>query len=766
MVKANVSYPDFSAGELSPKMYGRFDLAAFFNGGRRVENFIPQVGGMASFRQGTVYAAKTKGNAKAFLYRYAFSDSLAYILEFTNTALRFYNANGQVREASQAISGVTKANPAVVTYVGADNYANGDSVFISGVLGMTQLNGNEYTVANVNTGANTFELSGVNSTAFTTYASVGIVEVITEVVTPYAAADLFSLKFAQNGADLYIAHPTYVPQKLTFTSSTSWAIANHTPTALTVTAGNRPVSVGTYEQRLIYAGTNNDPNKIQFSKSGDFGNFTTGTAVTDGISYTIAGGSNKTAWLAGTSSFLAIGGFEDVYQATGGQEEVITVESISIKPTNSFGVADIMPISKGTQIFYMQANNLILRSFEYDLQSNSYKPVDRNIIADHITSSGVTQITYMEGRPNIVWAVKTNGVLVGMTVEDSESISGWHRQTTDGVIVSAQAIPRATQFDQLWQCVKRTIDGADAYYIEYYTDEINYPRREDNISGTTATDKIVDDALYENLMFESQKLYIHLDSSKSYYGDALGIAESATLTPAAVSGASINFTASAAIFSSDMIGRQLWRKSVDGTQTGRAEITAYTSTTVVACTIVEDFDATTAIPSGEWFITAGSFDGLEHLEGKTVSVVADGGQHSQQVVTSGAITLDSQASVVHVGLPYIGYLETMDLEFGSQTGTSQTKKKNVNAVGVRFLDTLFAKYGTTYYTLNQIEMRDSTMLMDRPPLMFTGDTKETYTNESSDRRDGGWSREKRVIISQDQPFPCNVQLIVPYMSVS
>jgi len=215
-----------------------------------------------------------------------------------------------------------------------------------------------------------------------------------------------------------------------------------------------------------------------------------------------------------------------------------------------------------------------------------------------------------------------------------------------------------------------------------------------------------------------------------------------------------------------MVGRELWRESVDGTQTGRAEITAYTSTTVVVCTIIEDFDATSAIPAGEWFLTAGTFTGLEHLEGKTVSVVADGGQHSQQVVSSGAIVLESQSSVVHVGLPYTGYLETMDLEGGGTTGTSQTKKKNVHAVGVRFLDTLYAKYGTTYYTMNTIEMRTSDMSMDRPPLMFTGDTKETYTNESADRRDGGWSREKRVIISQDQPFPCNVQLIVPYMTVS
>lgn len=771
MVTANVSYPDFSAGELSPKMYGRFDLAAFFNGGRRIENFKTQVGGMASYRTGAVYAAKTKGNNQAFLFRFIFSDALSYVLEFTNLALRFYNNNGQVRETAQAITNITQANPAVVTYSGADNYANGDSVFLTGIVGMVELNGTEAVVANVNVGANTFELTGVDSTSFTAYDSAGTVAVITELVTVFAEADLFSLKFAQDGVDLYIAHPTYEPQKLTFTDSTTWAIGTHAPTALTITAGNRPVSVGMYEQRLIYAGTNNDPNKIQFSKAGDFDDFTTGTGVLDGIAYTIAGGSNKTAWLAGTNQFLAIGGFEDVFQATGGQEEVITVDSVSIKPTNSFGVADIMPISKGTQIFYMQSNNLILRSFEYDLTLNSYTPVDRNTIADHITSSGVTQITYQEGRPNILWAVKNNGVLIGMTVEDTESISGWHRHTTEGTVISIATIPRATEFDQLWQCVKRNIDGVDVHYIEYYSDEVNYPRREDNITNVEPGDdpaviEEADQELYENLLFESQKEYIHVDSAISYFGDILGLDAGATLTPAATTGTAINFTASTAIFDATMIGRELWRKSVDGTQTGRAEITAFTSTTVVVCTVLEDFDATTAIPAGEWFLTAGTFAGLDHLEGEVVTVVADGGQHTEQTVTSGAITLDSQTSVVHVGLGYTGYLETLDLEGGGTTGTAQTKKKNVHAVGFRFLDTLYARYGTSYYKLNQIEMRTASMKMDRPPLMFTGDTKEHYTNESADRRDGGWSREKRVIVAQDQPFPCNVQLVVPYMTVS
>ena len=73
------------------------------------------------------------------------------------------------------ISSITKANPAVVTYTGADNWANGDVIFITGCKGMTELNGRSFTVANRNTGANTFELAGENSTSYGTYTSGGLI---------------------------------------------------------------------------------------------------------------------------------------------------------------------------------------------------------------------------------------------------------------------------------------------------------------------------------------------------------------------------------------------------------------------------------------------------------------------------------------------------------------------------------------------------------------------------------------------------------------
>lgn len=847
MVKVNVSYPNFSAGEISPKMYGRFDLAAFYSGARRVENFIPQTVGAAHYRTGMRYVSRTAGNNKAFLYLFEYSDTLSFMLEFTDQKVRFYRNGGQVREDSQAITNVTQANPAVVTYSGADNYSNGDSVYIEDVVGMTELNGYEFTVANVDTGANTFELSGVDSTAYGAYTSGGTVAVITEVTTPFVEDDLFDLKFAQNSVDLYITHPSYNPRILTFTSATSWALTLHSPvtraysaaqnitnitqanpavvtydgadnfnngdkvrikdvsgmiqvndliftvanvdtgantfelsgidssaygayisggtleivtetSASFLTSNLYPSCVVFYEDRLIYGGSNNLPQTMYFSKTADPDDFTVGTEVDDGIQYTVSGDGNNIKWLKGTNRFLAVGTFGDILQVTGGIDDVITPTSVSIRPSNSYGVADINPVGRGNQIFYVQRNKLILRSYEYNFESDGYIPVDRNTIADHITSSGVTQITFQEGRPNVVWCAKANGDLIGMTIEDTESVSGWHRHTTNGDIVSTISVPRSDNYNQLWLCVKR----GDEYFIEYLIDEPTHPRRNDYYTGIQATD----DTTYENLLYESQKDYVHLDSALTYDGTLTGSNASATLSPAALTGTGVTFTASAGVFSSTDIGRELWRKSVTGAETGRAVITGFTSSTVVTCTITEDFDSTDAIPAGEWYLTAGDIIGLEHLEGYTVSIVTDGGQHPQRTVTSGSVTLDAQASVVHVGLSYNGWLESNELEGGGTNGPAQTKKKSLVAIGIRFLDSLHAKYGVGYYNLNQIQMRNAQMQMDRPPLLFNGDVKEIYANNLNDKYDGGWQRSKRVIIHQDLPFPCNVQLLIPYISVS
>lgn len=86
-------------------------------------------------------------------------------------------ANATLTRENLGISNITQANPGAVTYTGNDDIANGDLVYLYGVGGMTQVNGNLYTVAGLSTGGagGSFQLSGINTTGFSAYTSGGTV---------------------------------------------------------------------------------------------------------------------------------------------------------------------------------------------------------------------------------------------------------------------------------------------------------------------------------------------------------------------------------------------------------------------------------------------------------------------------------------------------------------------------------------------------------------------------------------------------------------
>ncbi len=100
--------------------------------------------------------------------------SLVASREYDSSHGLTYTTDASIYDNYNVITNITQANPAVVTYSGADNFSNNDIISIQDVVGMTEVNGKRYTVANVNTGANTFELSGINSSAYTAYSSAGI----------------------------------------------------------------------------------------------------------------------------------------------------------------------------------------------------------------------------------------------------------------------------------------------------------------------------------------------------------------------------------------------------------------------------------------------------------------------------------------------------------------------------------------------------------------------------------------------------------------
>jgi hypothetical protein len=73
---------------------------------------------------------------------------------------------------NKTITGITQANPAQVTAVG-HGFTTGEVVFVTGIVGMTQLNNRNYKVTVVN--ADAITLDGVNSTALPAWVSGGTI---------------------------------------------------------------------------------------------------------------------------------------------------------------------------------------------------------------------------------------------------------------------------------------------------------------------------------------------------------------------------------------------------------------------------------------------------------------------------------------------------------------------------------------------------------------------------------------------------------------
>jgi hypothetical protein len=226
----------FSAGELSPSLYARTDVAKYQTALRKCRNFYVMRHGGATNRPGTQYVGEVKDSSKEVrLIPFVFNTTQTYCLEFGNLYMRVIKNGEYIKLTSQAITGITNANPCVVTYSGSDTYANGDTVYISGIVGPigTYLNGRQFKVANVNTGSNTFELdyndgTNVNSTSFGAYTSGGTLEEIYEIATPYLEADLAQLKYVQSADVVNIVHPSYAPRRLARTGDASWTLTTIT----------------------------------------------------------------------------------------------------------------------------------------------------------------------------------------------------------------------------------------------------------------------------------------------------------------------------------------------------------------------------------------------------------------------------------------------------------------------------------------------------------------------------------------------------------
>lgn len=749
----------FSGGEVSRDLYGRVDSELYFGSGKRMQNFIARQQGPMVYRGGSKHIHPTASNNVARIEKFKFNDEQVYILEFTDLKVRIYEdgATTLVTTAT-TITGATQANPVVVTDT-AHGYSDGDEIYIESVVGMTELNGRFFRVNNSN--PNDYELTdlfdnNVDGTGFTAYTSGGAPKLVLELTTPYTTAQLFQFQFDQQGNEMYIDHRSHAPQKLIRVSATAWTFGIYSRTADPFTgAGDFPGAITFYEGRAVHASTDNNPDTFWLSKSptsagvSQYDNFTTGSSADDAIISPIASTQGDVAfinWIVGTRDFIAVGTTGGTLSIDGGGiNDAITPTNFRVRPLDPYGVQGIMPIANGTTLFFMQKGSRILRSFEYELLADAFKSFDRTFVGSHLTKTGITQLAFQRGRSDILWMVRGDGILLGVTLKTKEDVSGWHRHIlggTDVKVLSITVEPLEEGYDRVWLCVERTINGITVRYLEYFTDPFEGVDKADYYTGVESDDLTA----YANEVYEEQRALTYLDSFLTFDGSVL--TGTPTCTPAATTGTGINFLASSNIFSSGDVGKKIQKKYEDRAGGGVALITAYVDPQNVTCTIESDFDSITAIPSGSWYLTTNDITGLFHLEGQTLQVITDGRIHADVVVTDGAVTLSLQAGVVHLGFSYVGIYISLDLVLGSDGGNILTHSKNVSDVDLIFSHSVGAKFGTSLYKLKQITSSRAGQATDRPPLPFTGVVSNFYEDT--------WKEEKHLVIIQDQPYPCSV----------
>ena len=820
MVKFTKAFTNFTAGEITPKLLGRTDIAKYENGAETVENFLVEPHGGLTRRPGTRFVAEVKTSANQVrLIPFEFNVEQAYVLEFGPSYFRIYKDGGQVTSSGSAVEVATPyaagdltslkfAQSADVMYVVSPshnvrkitrtshtawtitevNLARGP--FLDQNITTTTLTSSARTGSvNITASADTFVSTDVGRlvkinegfvklTGFTNATTVaGTVQTLedgrSELLPSYTAStisfhegdpDSTGLEHndrIQDTAFAFIDQGFEVGQTIVVSGTSSnnstagYKIVEVSDSTLILTPGNDlaaesagssftvegkleaddnwalgafsettgyPRAVAFYEQRLVFAGTSEQPQTLFFSQSGDFENFEADVEDDDAMVYTI--GSNEVnviRFLSSTRNLIVgTSGGEFVVRASG-TDEPITPTQIQIKQQTNHGSADHVPAQVGNTVLFLQRAKRKLRELQFNFDVDGYVATDLTIINEHITKGGLTELAHQQEPHGILWGVRADGQLVCMTYKREEQVVAWSRQvlggafgTGDAVVESVAIIPGDLDEDQVWVAVKRTVNGATKRYVEFIRD------------FEFGTD--VSDAIF-------------VDSSLTFTGVTSTLAgdEAADQTTITLADASSFSSAGAIKIGSEVI-----------TYTGKS------SNDLTGCTrgVV---GAAAAHASGATVTQAAiSLSGLSHLEGQTVSILGDGATHPNKTVSSGAVTLDRYVTKAHAGLSYNSTLKTLRVEGGSQQGTAQGKIKRINEIVVRLLNTVGLQVGKDVSNLDIVPFRSSADKMDEPIALFTGDKEIEF--------DGEFDSDGQLVVQQDQPLPMTVLAVYATLS--
>lgn len=737
----------YAGGEITPELFGRVDLAKFQTGLKLVRNFIILPHGPAANRTGFEYVLETKFSAqKANLLPFIYNTSQAYQLEFGNFYVRFHTNNGTVLEANQTITSATNASPGVFTKV-AHGYVNGDWVFWSGVTGMSELNGRFMIVQTA--AVNTFTLTDLAGVAFNTTAlgayTAGSTGRVYEVVTPYAVADVFDLHITQSADVLTLVHPGYDKRELKRLGAASWTLTvisvvptQVAPTVLVLT----PNGAGAVS--YSYIATAIGPTGLEESLGS--------TAVTNGAcqDLSVGGAFNTVTWTNATGAvryyvYKKINGlYGFVGQASDGavgfKDANVTPNVAQTPPiaNDPFSTAGTYPGAVG----YYQGRRWFAGSTDIPQGLYATRSGTESNMAYSIPTQANDSITVkLQARRadtirHIVpltdlllltsggeWRVTAGGgavvtaASIAYTPEDYVGANNVPPVVTSGAVIYAQSVGgRLREMLYSWQqqgYLSQDLSIMAPHLFDGYTvTSMAYTRQPYSVVWAVSSSGDLIGLTY--VQEHDVKAWHHHDTS--------GVFEAVCATPEG----------------NEDVLYAIVKRTINGRDVRYMERLRTRNFGTLPNAFFVDAGATyNGAP-------ATTIDGLWHLVGQTVAILADGAVQPAQVVSAtGTITLDAAASIVNVGIGYNCDLEM--LPFSAEIeAAGQGTQHNVNRLHLRVNNSSTVFAGPNFTQLREVKQR-TTEPYGSPQRLFSGVMLLDI--------DASWNESDSFVVRQPNPLP-------------
>jgi hypothetical protein len=494
-----------------------------------------------------------------------------------------------------------------------------------------------------------------------------------------------------------------------------------------------PTAVTYYQQRLCFGGTSQQPDTVWMSKTGSYSDFGTSNPILDddAVTFTLAGSQvNAIKSLLQLDKLLMLTNGSVWAAGSGQQTDVITPSNVGAKLQSYQGVSDLPPLGIGGSALYAQDKAQVVRDLNYQFANDAYTGQNLTARGSHLVDGYYfTEWCFQQSPANVIWMSRNDGTLVGLTYLREQEVVAWHHHDTDGTFESVCSISEG-QEDVLYVTVLRNIDGVDTRFIERFNTRL----------VTDIVDAcFVDCAItYDNT--NATATTMTLSGGTDYDNDEL-----------------ITVTASAAAFAypaTTDVGDQIIYTDTDGT-VYRVTIVSTSSTTVATGRPDSAIPASLRSATATWSWARNTLAGLDHLEGKIVSVLADGYVQAQQVVTGGAITIDPPAVIATVGLPITADAETLPIVINSSE-TIRGNLKLVSVLRVLVNETRSVWAGPDEDHLYEAKTRTVADQYAQPNLV---------TGLVELRLASTWERNGSVLIRHTDPTPIGLLALMPEVHV-